>query len=59
MSLGIVVHSVFNNDVSTTRLHGLQQTGMMYAVSFNVSQIGCFNPHASLNPNLKGTVFYD
>jgi hypothetical protein len=57
MSLGIVVHSIFNNDVSTTRLRGLQQTGMMYAVSFNVSQIGCFNPHASLNPNLKGTVF--
>lgn len=59
MSLGIVVHSVFNNNVLTMRLRSVQQTGMVYVISFNVSQIGCFNLHASLNPNLKGTVFYD
>lgn len=56
MSLGIIVHCVFNNNVSTMRLCSVQQTGMMYAVSFNVSYIGCFNLHANLNPNLKGTV---
>jgi hypothetical protein len=38
------------------RLCSVQQTGMMYAISFNVSYIGCFNLHANLNPNLKGTV---
>ena len=58
MSLGTVVHSVFNNNVSTMRLHSVQQTGTMYGISFNVSQIGCFNLHASLNPKLKGTVFF-
>jgi len=52
-------HSILNNNVSTMRLHNVQQTGTMYASSFNVSQIGCFNLHASWNPNLKGTVFYD
>jgi methionyl-tRNA formyltransferase len=41
------------------RLHTVQQTGKMYAICFNVPQIGGFNLHASLNPNLKGTVLYD
>jgi hypothetical protein len=42
MSVGIVVHSVFNNDVSTMRLRSVQQTGKLYVICFNVPKIGCF-----------------
>lgn len=45
MSLGTVLHGVFNNNVSTMRLHSVQQTGTMYAITFDVSKIGCFNLH--------------
>lgn len=48
VSLGIVVHRVFNNDVSPIRLRRVKRIGEMNAISFSVSQIGCFNPHVSI-----------